>query len=286
MKNHLVKKEQIVAGMSLLAGTIMFALLILALSLRLPSQLSTWEALAVSLFLCPFFDYSWIIINKAKTQRAEWKTDSSTFEKAHLYYDIIKGIFGILLICAIGIGLGYLFLRETTGFLVGASFFVQIGVYFLYFVFLRKPIRKLFKGAISKVQPKSSKFIPHYELKGDSVSLDLGIQDLHNREKRFVITFSFTELEKLEVMTYLEAQQFMKYQSGLGLGERISTGASSIREKIEFIRKGERPNYYSDVRDMRLPVLIMMGPEILYAVSVGNEENEGLVNAFNEYKQK
>lgn len=286
MGSKTVRKEQGLQGVVLFIAALMFAVILLGLALQQPSQLSTPEAIAASLFLAPFFDLALHIIRKAKTQRVEWSTQPSTSEKFFVGFDIAKSIFGIALICFMGLGFGYFMFRDTQSIRVGAAFFAQIGVYVAYFTIIRNVVLKVAGGIGEWIQPNSSPYLPRYTLKDGGLTLDLAITDLRDGNRKYLVEFSFDELDVLEAMEYMEARQYVQYQTGIDFGTKLKAGLSSIPEQIAYMQgKIPKPRHYANVRGRNLPVLIMIGTDLFYVISVANPDNTALIKAFQEHKK-
>lgn len=241
----------------------------------------------MSLFLCPFFDRAIQLIQKAITQRADWNTQPSTSEKVFVAWQILKLVSCIAVVGLLGIGLSYILVLTTESIRFSGSFFLQIAIYIAYFSLIRNGLGRIVKRVGDWIQPRTSPYLPRYTLGNESITLDLAITDIRDGDRKFLVDIPFKEVDALEVMTYLEADQYVQHQTGLSIMKKLRAVRDTIPEQIAYL-KGTipKPKKYATVLGRTLPILIMIGPDLYYIISVANENNDELLQAFQAYKKR
>lgn len=286
--SNLARKPQQWKGIVLFAAATMFALVLLIASVA-DSQINVVEGVAVALFLCAFFHVGFFLIRRARLQRADWGTNPSTFEKAMAGYDVGRAVFGIILIAAFGIFFSYGILSQAEGVELTTAFYAQLATYAVYFLVLRRIPMKLAPTAGKALRVGNDKGVPKFTRHDADVSLDLAIWDTRDGDRKFIVDFTFEELEKVECMTFLEAKQYVAYQSGLTFKEKLHATFGEIGGQYKYIQgKIARPKFFNRIQGPSLPILVLRGPDIFYILAVQNtlEETTQLCDAFNAYKQK
>lgn len=285
MQDRKVLFAQALHGSVLFVGAGAFATLI-AIAAVINPALTVPTAAAAALFLCIFFDFGLFLIRQRKTQRTDWESKASAFERVALTLSIVKSAFGLLVVLAFGVLGAYAMLYTNPPMHVGWSLYVQFVAYSFYFVFIHRLIRKATGPVASILKPKDSPTIPRYRLNDNGLTLDLAITDLRDGNKRYTVDFTFNELDTVECMTYWEAKQYVAYHSGLKLKEKFSATFKEIKGEVEYLQgKIPRPTYYMRING-HLPVLILRGKDIFYVVSVTNRDNDKLLAAYAKQKAR
>ncbi|MFA5947136.1 MAG: hypothetical protein WC813_03880 [Patescibacteria group bacterium] len=244
------------------------------------------ESIALSLFVAFVLDLlGTTVINRTEKMRADFGTAPSTFEKASLGINVIRFILGVAFYVAIVVAMGYFLMNDPRPLHITSIFLAQAATFLVYFLILRRFLWIILRKIGPTLQPPSSKFRARYTLTNQGILLDLGIVNLSDRDQPSVVELPFSDLQEIQVMTYGEVEQYMRFKAGLSFTDRVRMQAQSVTDMMKYLKKEvARPRYYLH-GGTQGKTLVLKGNELLYVVSVANENCDDLLSAFAEYRK-
>ncbi len=156
-----------------------------------------------------------------------------------------------------------------------SQFFGLIGGY-LFYIVARFPL-KYFFNFISAPLNKVLK-LPTYRLTNDGVQINFNIIDLSNSNKRYIAFLSFKDIERIQILTYMDALAYFRYQISADM--RIQAMKNSLK------RDGKQPDYYISSPAGNGTNILIEGTNIFYFLCFKTNDATDLTTAFKAFKER
>ncbi|HTW96497.1 MAG TPA: hypothetical protein VMD74_02455 [Candidatus Methylomirabilis sp.] len=332
-----IKLNQLTTGVLFLLAAIVFILIFLAATL-VPTfyQVTNVASMVLLPLLFIFFVEGamyWVFqsagINEEKMRGFGRKNfvsqTASALALLFAYGSLIKNIIFILLVLGFATFIADMFIIvpiSKTGLALSVNFYAQLGVYFVWFIILRKFIISF----LYRVEGAAKKNLPFYSLDADGLIFNFNVvkgaasafvliaflvgtsvlflpqqyklyaagvfilciilaaTKVGSKVVFYPVKIKFEEIDEIREVNYVEAQSLMKYQ----IGPNISLATRGAKDMYDFMKKKiEKPNVYVMMPAMSgAKTLVIKGQNIFYLSAVQNENFEDLLNAFEKYKSQ
>ena len=235
-----------------------------------------WASLAV--FLSFIMDRVLIMLSRSlkintNLQPNDGKNDSKLYAILHITFSIF------LLVVVIYFSGKFLRFWYETLFppnrsLVYSPQFLGLLLGYVFYIMVRLPL-KYFLSFISSKSAKIFK-LPTYRLINDGVEINFNMVDLSDSSKQYSAFLHFKDIERMQILTYMDALSYYRYQIKPDL--RIQ----AMRNSAMFAKK--QPDYY-----ITQPVgnginIVIEGKNLFYFMSFQTEDVTDLVEAYKLFK--
>lgn len=280
-----IKKTQLVSGILLLSIGVIIFLLGLSLSLFQQNVIlaNPWTLTAVFVLFSIIFVESGYYWTKESVKISEEKINSSNYnDNINIASQIASVSKYVDLSLAVGfiIALGIFIYIYVSNFIEGSLsiniyLFAQIVVYFLYFFVLRKIFIKTTKSLNS--------MYPNYSVYDDHIEINLNINNIQDRTKKYIVKINFNELDEINELSYVEAKSLIEYK----VGPNLTLQTASVKDRYKYLKNDiKRPDHYIFGPASNAKNLVLKGKNIFYLITVKNDNNTELLNKFNKYKKR
>jgi len=155
-------------------------------------------------------------------------------------------------------------------------YLVTIVVYFL--------MRKRITSFLDSVSQKILKGLPTYTLTDNGVTIKLITMSNHKQPAPPPVHISFEEIEDLQVLTYVEAESYLRYN----IGPDLNIGIKQAKDYAQYVKGNiTRPSVYTfgapSSNDMNV---VIRGPELFYMLVFDAVDLSDLVEAYRSYQEK
>lgn len=272
-------------GLLLVLVGFLFACFSLYVSLTSGSKFTPTTAVLLPLFLCFFMEVGYSFLKKSIFRSEKWEqtTSSDTVEKVgkglNIYFlikDILKNIYGFIIILLITGGIIYLFVKANLALTLNREFYILLGTYLIYLLVLRR----FLVPVMNKLKEFGKKFMTTYTVDASGVTFTLPDEDLSHPERKFIIHVNFHEIEEVKLLSYQEARSYMKYEFSPDL-KKLS---SAPKNWYLFLKENIRPPVYTRIVSGGAAVLLH-GKENFYLITVNKDDPTDIVENYEKYKQ-
>ena len=215
-------------------------------------------------------------------------------------------------------GMVYYFVpRFTEGIVLSAQFYTLVGIYLLYFVVLRRFVLKMIYRIGKSSREKLPLFLIEKDgitihlkfAKGKLASifaaigfisgimgvlipriayamiiifiLSFVLMIVFGRKKIIIypVKIKFSEIEEIKVLSYVEAESFMRYRVNPDVNLRVQSAIEMANFLKDPTNPEKRPNKYLLIPNASgAKTLLIKGENIFYIIAVGNENAEEMIN--------
>lgn len=144
------------------------------------------------------------------------------------------------------------------------------------YVLIRKKLGKGWKKAAKRFR----KGLPTYQLTEDGIKIKLFTMANKNHADPPPVYIRFDEIDDLKVLTYTEAEAYLKYN----VGPDIDLSMRQIRDTAAYL-KGEiaRPSVYT-FGGAKSDCVLIRGPELFYMISFDADDVSDLIEAYGSFR--
>jgi len=201
------------------------------------------------------------------------KTIWARFATLNQFLSIFSTIFFMFLLILLFLLLVHLFLSSPKE--ISIRIVLYIGSLAAYLP-ARKLLGKTWKGTVKKFR----KGMPTYKLTKDGVSIKLFTMWNKKHPEPPPIFIRFNEIDDMQVLTYTEAEAFLKYN----IGPDFQLSMRQIKDNAAYI-KGQipRPSVYT-FGGAKTDCVLIRGPEIFYMIAFDTDDVSDLIEAYNSFK--
>jgi len=284
------KRNQVLTGIVLLSGGLLFLIITLVLSLMSPRpglfiapDPLPWILIAI--FCICFIEASvyWLRQSLAIDEAMLEYREENIWSSLGRIFQYVDTIISLTIIIAIG-GILIFFLLVLLGsplrFTLSTPFLILVVIYGVY-VLIRKPLHAGLDRMAGLAGKRLQENMPHYTLTERGIVIDLRMKDLRDPSKKYEFPVGFDELDEVRVLTYAEADALVRYR----IGPNVDLGLRQVGDLYRYV-KGEisRPSVFARVATNR-PNVLLKGPAIFYLISFGNEDHEELIRVFQDFRR-
>ena len=284
------KGNQVLTGVVLLSGGLLFLIVTLVLSLMSPSpglfiapDPIPWVLAA--LFCIGFIEASvyWLRQSLAIDESMLEYPEANIWSSIGRILQYTDAIISLTILIAVG-GILVFFLLVLLGgplrFTLSTPFLTLVVIYGIY-ALIRKPLHAGLDRMAGLAGKRLKNYMPRYTLTGRGIIIDLRMKDFGDPSKKYEFPVGFDELDEVRVLTYAEADALVRYR----VGPNLDLGLRQAGDLYRYV-KGEisRPSVFARVATNR-PNVLLKGPAIFYLISFENEDHEELVRVFQDFQK-
>jgi len=250
-------------------------------SLTLESPIANavlWFLLPVTWLFC-FYGGIWRIRDGIKMRQSALDYKPQTFWSKIATFlqfrDILNtGFFLLLFLVLLGFSL-HEFWYAQKAFTANLFFYILAVVIY---IFTRKKIANLWASSRRKME----RGLPTYTLTEDGLTIKLVTMWNKKQPDPPPVQIRFKEIDDLQVLTYVEAEAFLRYN----IGPNLNIGVQQAKDYAQYVKgKIRRPNVYTfgaaANNDMNV---VIRGPELFYMLTFDTNDVSDLVEAYRAYK--
>src|SRR3989344_3456312 len=284
MDNRSFKFSNVLKTLLIFISSTLFAGYVLYLSATQPDAVQSspiWIFLAI--FFIASIELSFCVLKnefKVDTSKLSEPWDHSVLFRTARWLAVSSYIIHSFLALAFIIGFFWVIqsnrIEESATFNPSLVFYIQIAVYILYFLILRKIILKI----INMARRPFKKVMPTYEIQNNGIIINFKMAQFPNFSDwdKYKAGIKFSELSEVKELTYFEARNYIDFN----VGPNINLAIQALKELAQFIKgKISRPNYYFKVTANGRAVLLK-GPHLLYVFTTAKDDVSDLIKAFNQ----
>jgi hypothetical protein len=288
---ELAKVDQILFGIVFLAGSFMFVLISLCLTL-LPggyilNSLPEWVLLG-AFFIFFIEAVAWWLKGTLAMDEAKLEQKSATLwsqlGRFRQYLDAFRVVItSILLLIIFGVAFYYIFNSLKSGMVFRIQFFVLLATYVFYLV-VRSPLLSFLEKLFAPASKMFRGNLPSYTLNGSGLTIDLNIRNLWGPSEKYLVNINFDELDEIRTFTFQEASTFLRYK----IGPNAELLAKQAKGMYSYMKHEiPRPSTYIVHATSSIgKIVLLRGPELLYFVAFDKDDVSDLLDAFEKYKKK
>lgn len=199
---------------------------------------------------------------------------------------IVYGVITLAVISIIGVILWF-----ATDISINPGTYAMIFMYVGYMI-LRKYLISFFKKILRikeiEVEPGKAPLRtsdlgvkPKFQLKKDSVDIDLDIKKLGDKNKKYIVNIKFDEIEEIKVLKQIEVDPFLRYS----IGPKMAFLKIKQAKEIANYLRGKIPKPGVQIVKTDGFNLYMKGPDLFYLIGLKDKNPKEVVDAFNKYKR-
>ncbi|MFJ1269235.1 hypothetical protein ACD661_11775 [Legionella lytica] len=238
-----------------------------------------WAAIAV--FLAFMMDRILIMlslglqINKNLSTREENNKSTASYAILHVIFSIIL-LTAVIYFSGKFLHFWYKTLFPPNHDLVFSLQFLGLIGGYLFYIMARFPL-KYFFNFISSPLNKVLK-LPTYRLLNEGIEINFNTIDLSNSNKQYTAFLSFKDIERIQILTYMDALAYFRYQINPDM--RIQAMKNSL------MVDGKQPDYYISSPAGNGTNILIEGANIFYFLCLKTKDARDLTTAFQTFKKQ